>query len=123
MSSSKRATIASARNYLDNQGKNNKEFLKQKRAIERKYEDRGSSGEKQMQKELHALYKEYDKIDDKRYKKGHQDDANVAKYGKDAMKGKSFASYSKGGMAKKGFYKGGLCGASNTAARPIKKSK
>ena len=30
---------------------------------------------------------------------------------------------SKGGMAKKGYNKGGYCGASNPAARPMKKGK
>ena len=28
-----------------------------------------------------------------------------------------------GGMAKKGYNKGGMCGASNPASRPVKKSK
>ena len=101
MASSKRAQTASAINYLEDLKKNSIEFVEKKRAIERKYRDRGSSGEKQMEKELRALNKKYDEIEDKRYKKGDQDDSNIAKYGKDAMKGKSFASYSKGGSAKK----------------------
>ena len=43
---------------------------------------------------------------------------------KDAMKGKSFAKYNKGGMSKKmGYNKGGYCGASNPAERPIKNNK
>ena len=31
--------------------------------------------------------------------------------------------YSYGGMAKKGYYKGGMCGASNPAERPMKTGK
>jgi hypothetical protein len=102
-----------------------KAYASEVRAIRAKYEDRGSSGEKQMLKELDALDSKYNKDQIKRVNKGMQDEDNIIKYGKDAMKGKSFAKYNKGGMAKKkmGYSKGGMCGASNPAARPMKKGK
>ena len=77
-----------------------------------------------MKKELLAVEKQWQKNMDKRIDKGVEDDKNIRKYGKDAMKGRGFAQYSKGGMAKKsGYNKGGMvsCGASNPPAQ--KRSK
>ena len=124
MASSKKAQEATNANYVNDMRKTDAEFAKKYRAIKAKYKDRGTSGEAQMNKELDILLAEEDAASTKRYKKGKQDDANIVKYGKDAMKGKSFAKYNKGGMSKKmGYAKGGLCGASNPAARPMKKGK
>ena len=125
MTTSSRARRASDSNYVKNRDEQVKSYLSEAKAIRAKYEDRGSSGEKQMIKELDALDSKYNKGQVKRVEKGLQDEDNISKYGKDAMKGKSFAKYNKGGMAKKkmGYNKGGLCGASNPAERPMKKGK
>ena len=116
MTTSRKAKESYAGNFVKDKDKKIKAYLSEARAIRAKYEDRGSSGEKQMLKELDALDSKYNKDQIKRVNKGMQDEDNISKYGKDAMKGKSFAKYNKGGMAKKkmGYNKGGYakCGAS-----------
>ena len=123
MASSKRATKASLDNESKSFGKAFDRYNEKKKAIRDRYKDSGTSGKEQMKKELLAVEKQWQKQIDKRIDKGMEDDKNVALYGKDAMKGRSFAQYNKGGMAKKksGYAKGGMCGASNPASRPIKK--
>jgi len=125
MTTSRRAKRASSSNYFESSNSDTKKYNAEKRSIILKYKDRGTSGSKQMLKELDALESKYGKDLDNRVEKGVQDTDNIIKYGKDAMKGKSFAKYNKGGMAKKktGYNKGGYCGASNPAARPMKKGK
>ena len=125
MTTSHRAKAATASNYVKSKNSDEKKYNAEVRAVIAKYKDRGTSGNKQMLKELDALDSKYNKDRVKRVDKGLEDDENVIKYGKDAMKGKSFAKYNKGGMTKKkmGYASGGLaCGASNQAARPIKKT-
>jgi hypothetical protein len=125
MTTSRKAKDVSGSNYYKSATSYDKKYNAEVRSIIAKYKDRGTSGEKQMLKELAALESKYNKNLSNRVEKGKQDDANIIKYGKDAMKGKSFAKYNKGGMAKKkmGYSKGGMCGASNPAARPMKKGK
>jgi hypothetical protein len=125
MTTSRKAKDVSGSNYYKSATSYDKKYNAEVRSIIAKYKDRGTSGEKQMLKELAALESKYNKNLSNRVEKGKQDDANIIKYGKDAMKGKSFAKYNKGGMAKKkmGYNKGGLCGASNPAERPMKKGK
>ena len=124
MTTSRKARQASAVNYVKDDDKKTKAYLSEVKAIRAKYEDRGSSGEKQMLKELAVVDSKFNKDQRKRFNKGAQDDDNIIRYGKDAMKGKSFAKYNNGGMTKKkmGYSKGGMCGASNPAARPVKKA-
>lgn len=106
MSSSKRATKAS----MDNESKSFDtafdRYYKKKQAITNRYKDSGTSGKEQMKKELLALEMKWGKQTKKRIAKGMEDDTNIAKYGKDAMKGRGFAQYNKGGMVKSN------CGAS-----------
>ena len=125
MTTSRKAKDVSGSNYYKSATSYDKKYNAEVRSIIAKYKDRGTSGEKQMLKELAALESKYNKNLSNRVENGKQDDANIIKYGKDAMKGKSFAKYNKGGMAKKkmGYNKGGLCGASNPAERPMKKGK
>ena len=124
MASSKRAQKSSIDNASKNFDKSFDSYDEKKKAIREKYKDRGTSGKEQMKKELLALENKWDKQSKKRVSKGIEDDKNIRKYGKDAMKGRGFAQYSKGGMAKKsGYNKGGMvsCGASNPPAQ--KRSK
>ena len=126
MASSKRATKASVDNESKSFNKAFDRYSEKKQAIREKYKDRGTSGKEQMKKELLAVEMQWEKQIDKRIDKSMEDDQNVVRYGKDAMKGRSFAQYNKGGMANKkmGYATGGLaCGASNPAARPMKKGK
>lgn len=124
MTTSRRAKAASGSNYFESSDSDNKKYNAEVRSVIAKYKDRGTSGSKQMLKELDALEAKYSKDLKNRVEKGVQDDDNIIKYGKDAMKGKSFAKYNKGGMSKKmGYNKGGYCGASNPAERPMKKGK
>ena len=124
MASSKVAQEASTSNYVRKMRETDKKFNKKYLAIKAKYKDRGTSGEEQMRKELAILLDEEYEAGNKRVRKSKQDDDNIVKYGKDAMKGKSFAKYNKGGMTKKmGYNKGGMCGASMPAERPMKKGK
>jgi len=124
MASSKKAKEASESNYVRKMRADDTKFDKKYLAIKAKYKDRGASGEEQMRKELAILLAEEKDAAGKRFSKGGEDYDNIVKYGKDAMKGKSFAQYNKGGMSKKmGYNKGGYCGASNPAARPMKKGK
>lgn len=108
MTTSSRAKRASGSNYLESSDATDKKYNAEVRSVISKYEDRGTSGSKQMVKELKALEAKYYKDLSNRVDKGIQDDDNLIKYGKDAMKGKSFAKYNKGGMSKKmGYKKGG----------------
>jgi len=61
-------------------------------AAAKKYEGRGSSGLKQFGKEYDASLKKFGKEYDDSLKKFGEDHANVDLYGKDAMKGKGFAT-------------------------------
>mgnify|MGYP003646055293 CR=1 FL=1 len=99
-------------------------FIEKKRAIAAKYSDRGVSGKDQMFKELEAAEDAFHRATEKRENKALEDLDNVYSYGKDAMKGKSFAGYNKGGYATaKKYNKGGYApiGASNPASQ--KRSK
>ena len=84
-----------------------------KRAIAAKYSDRGESGKDQMLTELIAAEDAFFRATEKREKKLLEDHENIYRYGKDAMKGKSFSGYNKGGYV--------ACGASNPASQ--KRSK
>ena len=90
-----------------------KELREKKKAITAKYRDRGSSGEQQWLKELREAEKAFLRATKKRESKLIEDDANIYRYGRDSMKGKSFAGYNKGGYV--------ACGASNPASQ--KRSK
>lgn len=79
-------------------------LLAEKKAIREKYKDKAKTQDNniKMLKETLAAEKRWaDKYDSR-----------------------SSAQYNKGGMTKKmGYAKGGMCGASNPAARPVKKAK
>jgi len=62
------------------------------RAAELKFQDRGTYGDAEIAKTSAASYKKKKKSLAASFKKRKQDDANVALYGKDAMKGKGFAT-------------------------------
>lgn len=126
MTTSRRAKSASQDNFVKNKDKKDSKFASEVKAIQEKYKDRGTAGKEQMEKELSSLLRNYEKDLNTNVKKVMQDEDNIIRYGKDSMKGKSFAKYNKGGMTKKkmGYATGGLaCGASNPAARPMKKNK
>jgi hypothetical protein len=106
MSSSKIAKKASFDNESKNFDKSFDSYYEKKKSITSRYKDSGTSGKEQMKKELLALEKKWGKQTKKRIAKGMEDDTNIAKYGKDAMKGRGFAQYNKGGMVKSN------CGAS-----------
>ena len=106
MSSSKRATKASMDNESKSFDRDFDRYYEKKQAIKNRYKDSGTSGKEQMMKELLALEKKWGKQTKKRTAKGMEDDTNIAKYGKDAMKSRGFAQYNKGGMVKSN------CGAS-----------
>ena len=61
-------------------------------AAAKKYEGRGSSGLKQFGKEYDASLKKFGKEYDDSLDKFGEDHANVERYGKDAMRGKGFAT-------------------------------
>ena len=125
-STSKRAKTASWRNADDKRLSLSNSYGREMDRIKEKYKDRGESGKAQMEKELKALDADVNRMADKIRAKEDTDSENVKKYGKDAMKSRGFATYNKGGMTKKsGYAKGGMtsCGASNPAARPVKKAK
>ena len=61
-------------------------------AAAKKYEGRGSSGLKQFGKEYDASLKKFGKEYDASLKKFGEDHANVERYGKDAMRGRGFAT-------------------------------
>ena len=125
MTTSRRAKTASLDNFVKNKDKKDKKFASEVKAIREKYKDRGTAGKEQMEKELSSLLRNYEKERNTNVNKVMQDEDNIIRYGKDSMKGKSFAKYNKGGMAKKkmGYNKGGYCGASMPAERPMKKIK
>ena len=126
MTTSSRAKKASQDNFLKNKDKKADKFASEIKAIQEKYKDRGTAGKQQMEKELSSLVRKYEEERITNVKKVRQDEDNIIRYGKDSMKGKSFAKYNKGGMSKKkmGYQSGGLaCGASNQAERPIKNVK
>ena len=54
MTTSRKAKESYAGNFVKDKDKKIKAYLSEARAIRAKYEDRGSSGEKQMLKELDA---------------------------------------------------------------------
>jgi hypothetical protein len=125
-STSKLAATATSRNAGDKRVSLSDSYGREMSRIREKYKDRGESGKAQMKKELKALDAEVSRKVDKINAKEDTDSKNVKKYGKDAMKSRGFAKYNKGGMTKKsGYAKGGMtsCGASNPAARPVKKVK
>jgi len=90
-------TIRLAKNIAYNKSKNTSEAAAKKHnatseAAAKKYEGRGSSGLKQFGKEYDASLKKFGKEYDDSLKKFGEDHANVDLYGKDAMKGKGFAT-------------------------------
>ena len=109
MASSKRAKKASEDNADKKTQKAFHAYEKAKAAIKEKYRDRGTHGTEQMKKELLAL--EMKRLDDrdKRIEKRVEDQSNRFLYGKDAMKGRSFAKYNKGGYVN--------CGASTKPSK------
>jgi len=62
------------------------------RAAELKFKDRGTTGDAEIVKVRAASYKKKQKSRSASFKKRKEDDANVDLYGKDAMKGKGFAT-------------------------------
>tara|TARA_R110002110_G_C13104316_1_gene686196 strand:+ start:256 stop:612 length:357 start_codon:yes stop_codon:yes gene_type:complete len=118
MTTSNRATKASNSNWSDKIDKALAAFDKKEAAIRSRYADSGTSGREQMNKELHALNIAYSKGSDKRMAKDTEDKGNVRRYGKDAMRGRSFAQYNKGGMVKKA-----NCGASMKPTQKSSKGK
>jgi len=62
------------------------------KAAELKFKDRGLHGNLEIKKALAASYKKKQKSRAASFKKRKEDDANVDLYGKDAMKGKGFAT-------------------------------
>ena len=113
MTSSDRARKASYKGNSKKEKDLSKGLAEKKRAIAAKYRDRGASGEQQWLKELEAAEDAFLRATEKRGNKLLEDDDNIYRYGKDAMKGKSFAGYNKGGYAP--------IGASNPASQ--KRSK
>tara|TARA_R110001606_G_scaffold32595_1_gene98382 strand:+ start:952 stop:1296 length:345 start_codon:yes stop_codon:yes gene_type:complete len=112
------ASSSKARKESSNSNANKRQDLanilvEKKRAISAKYRDRGASGKDQMVKELLAAEAAFIRATEKRENKSIEDGDNIYRYGKDAMKGKSFAGYKKGGYV--------ACGASNPASQ--KRSK
>ena len=91
MASSKIADKVSRDNSSKKYVESKEAYRAKRKAIYDKYKDRGTSGKKQMEKEIAALTKNYIKESDKNTDKILEDVRNVARYGKDAMKGKSFA--------------------------------
>ena len=116
MTSSNVARTATRRNKTSKDAEAKAKFQAEVGRIIKRYEDSGTSGASQKRKELKALEEKYADVLDKSYMKNIEDRDNVWRYGKDSMKGRGFAQYNKGGMAKKqGYAKGGYvsCGASN----------
>jgi hypothetical protein len=62
------------------------------KAAKLKFKDRGTSGDKELKKIENASYKKKTKSHLVSYRKRKEDEANVNLYGKDAMKGKGFAT-------------------------------
>ena len=118
MTTSNRATKASNSNRSDKIDKALTAFDKKEAAIRSRYADSGTSGREQMNKELNALNIEYSKGYDNRESKSAEDKDNARRYGKNAMRGRSFAQYNKGGMVKKA-----NCGASMKPTQKSSKGK
>jgi hypothetical protein len=109
MSSSKRAQKASDDNADQKVKKDMRAYEKAKAAIKEKYRDRGTHGRDQMKKELLSLEMKRLDATDKRIDKRVEDRSNKILYGKDAMKGRTFANYNKGGYVN--------CGASTKPSK------
>jgi len=62
------------------------------KAAELRFKDRGTTGDAEIAKARGASYVKKQKSRSASYKKRKEDDANVGLYGKDAMKGKGFAT-------------------------------
>ena len=62
------------------------------KAVELKFGDRGTTGDAEIAKARAASYKKKQKSRSASFKQRKEDDANVDLYGKDAMKGKGFAT-------------------------------
>ena len=83
-------------------------LLAEKKAIREKYKDKTEAQDnniKMLEETLAAEKRWADKYD-KRKSKSSEDKKNTQRYGNDAMKGRGFAQYNKGGMVKSN------CGAS-----------
>ena len=76
-------------------------FAGMKAGIINRYKDSGTSGAEQQKKELAALEIKRKAAMYKLGKKQATDLQKLKRFGKDAMKGRTFASYSEGGMTKK----------------------
>ena len=76
-------------------------FAGLKAGIMNRYKDSGTSGAEQQKKELAALEIKKKAALAKLREKQAKDIKSVKRYGKDAMKARTFASYSKGGMTNK----------------------
>jgi len=76
-------------------------FAGLKAGIMNRYKDSGTSGAEQQEKELAALEIKKKVAFEKLRKKQAADINSIKTYGKDAMKGRTFALYSKGGTTKK----------------------
>jgi hypothetical protein len=107
MTTSRRATKASQDNSNDNFKKYNEAYDKKVAAIKARYEDSGESGRAQQRKELAELAEKSLAASAKRKSKEAEDADNVVAQGKNAMRGRSYAQYNKGGMVTKA-----NCGAS-----------
>ena len=94
-SEARRESSAKAVNRL------NKTFDGLEAGILNRYKDSGTSGAKQQKKELAALKIKKKMAFENLRKKQAADINSIETYGKDAMKGRTFALYSKGGMTNK----------------------
>ena len=101
MASSRQAKFISGTRHSDDNMNAWRKYLDDFARMEARYKDRGSSGKAQMQEELESLEKEFASKRSKRADKATEDRANISLYGKDAMKGRGFAQYNKGGKVKK----------------------
>ena len=111
--------VARRRSYVNSINKSrehNADFFKKEEAIKDRYADSGPSGKKQMKKELDALMDKEEARIAKSVGKKSEDEDNIKRYGADAMRGRSFAQYNKGGMVKKA-----NCGASMKPTQGKKK--
>ena len=101
MASSRQAKFISGTRHSDDNMNAWRKYLDDFARMEARYKDRGSSGKAQMKEEREALYKEFESKIGKMSDKSKEDRANISLYGKDAMKGRGFAQYNKGGKVKK----------------------
>jgi len=79
----------------------NKKFASLEAGIIKRYSDAGTSGKEQSRKELAALKIEKKEAMEKLRKKQADNIRSVKRFGKDAMRGRTFAQFSEGGMTKK----------------------